>query len=437
MGNAYKRIRASAALVALYAGWHLTGGLHGAVFRIHVPPPAAAVTTATAIASQCAALTASTASPSAAPPSPATAAPQLCVSVDAVQVTVARGKTATWTIQVSDQGAPAAAVTVTIAVSPAGRTPAFTGSCPSGGGTGTCTVGDLGTAVTPSSYQLQAQITVPGEMTAGTLSLTATADTSPPMTTAPVAGQAITVTGAVPAAKPSHTPSPAPTTHTSAKPPPQPAATPAAQRSPLPVIQFTPAPATGTLPTANAAATTVPPGSISTVLPQITPAIAAPVPAAVITSSPAANVVPIGGSPISTAIGGSPAPTAGSGSLSISIGMSAQTAQVLGYILLTLVITLIASKFVTSYFTRTRQPRQDPPKPTPSRHHMKLPRLALAALPHPHLPRLHLPHRPRSTRADRAAIRQQNWQHHLESQKNATAAATTPVPAPEASDQSG
>jgi hypothetical protein len=399
-----------------------------------VPPPAAAVTTATAIASQCAALTASTASPSAAPPaspSPATAAPQLCVSVDAVQVTVARGKTATWTIQVSDQGAPAAAVTVTIAVSPAGLTPAFTGSCPSGGGTGTCTVGDLGTAVTPSSYQLQAQITVPGEMTAGTLSLTATADTSPPMTTAPVAGQAITVTGAVPAAKPSHTPSPAPTTHTSAEPPPQPAVTPAAQRSPLPAIQFTPAPAVGTLPTANAAATTVPPGSISTVLPQITPAVAAPAPAAVITSSPAANVAPIGGSPISTAIGDSPAPTAGSGSLSISIGMSAQTAQVLGYILLALIITLLTSKFVTSYITRTRQPRQNEPEVShaPSRRHLKVPRLRL--------PRLHLPHRPRSSRAERTAIRQQNWQHHLESQKDATAAAIPPVPATEANHHSG
>jgi len=234
MGNAYKRIRATAALISLYAGWHLTGGLHGTVLRLHIPPPAAAVTTATAITSQCGALPASTASPSATPPaspSPATTAPQLCVSVQAAQATVARGKTATWTIQVSDQGAPATAVTVTIAGNPAGLTPAFTGSCPSGGETGTCAVGDMGTAVTPGSYQLEAQITVPSETTARTLSLTATANTSPPMTSAPTAGQAITVTGTVPAAKPSHTPSTAPATDTPAEPPPQP---PALSRPPQP-----------------------------------------------------------------------------------------------------------------------------------------------------------------------------------------------------------
>jgi len=363
MANAYKRVRTGAALVALYAAWHLTGGLHDAVFRMHTPSAASAVTTATVITAQCGALPATT-SPSATPsasPTPA-AAPQLCVSVQAAQESLAHGKTATWTIQVSDQGTPATAVTVTITSNPAGLTPVFTGSCPNGGGTSTCTVGDMGTAVTPSRYQLQAQITVPEDTTARTLTLTAMANTSPPMTTAPAAGQ--TITSPAPTAKPSHSPSHSPATSPVAQPPTEPATTAAAQQSTLPVIQLTTSPAISALPTTAPVTTTVAPVSISTVLPQITPADAtSPAPAAVITTSPAADI---------QAAGGSPAATAGSDSFSLSIGMSARTAQILGYILLVLVITLIISKLITSYFTRTRQPRQNQPEPaastTPSRH---------------------------------------------------------------------
>jgi hypothetical protein len=441
MGNAYKRVRAGAALVALYAGWHLTSGLHRTVFRMHTPP-AAAATAATIITSQCSAPPAGVAtSPSATPtasPAPTSAAPQLCLSVQAGQDSVVRGKTATWTIQVSDQGAPATAVSITIAGDPAGLTPVFTGSCPSGGGTSTCTLGDMGTAVTPSSYQLQAQIAVPQDTTAGNLGLAATADSSSLITTAPTAAQTITITSAAPAAKPSHTPapSPGPTTAPATRQPTQPPTAAAAQLPPLPVIQPTTAPAIGTLPTATPVATTVPPVSISSALPQITPVVTTvPAPAASIASSPAANIQAIG----------SPPATAASDSFSLSIGMPGRTAQILGYILLALVITLILSKLITSYFTRTRQPRQNQPAlaagTNPSRHGIKLPCLRLSALrlPRPRLSHIHVPHRrhrPRPTRAERAAIREQNWQHHLENQKNAKAVeadqAPAEVPIPEA-----
>ena len=440
MGNAYKRVRTGAALVALYAGWHLTGGLHRTVFRMHTPP-AAAVTAATIITSQCSTPPAGVAtSPSATPtasPAPTSAAPQLCVRVQAGQGSVARGKTATWTIQVSDQGAPATAVSITIAGDPAGLTPVFTSSCPSGGGTSTCTLGDMGTAVTPSSYQLQAQIAVPQDTTAGNLGLAATADSSSLITTAPTAAQTITITSAAPAAKPSHTPapSPGPTTAPATRQPAQPPTAAAAQLPPLPVIQPTTAPAIGALPTATPVATTVPPVSISSALPQITPVVTTvPAAAASIASSPAANI---------QAIGGSPPATAGSDSFSLSIGMPGRTAQILGYILLVLVITLILSKLITSYFTRARQPRQDQPAPAAdtSQHGIKLPCLRLSALrlPRPRLSHIHVPHRrhrPRPTRAERAAIREQNWQHHLENQKNAKAVeadqAPAEVPIPEA-----
>jgi len=116
--------------------------------------------------------------------------------------------------------------------------------------------------------------------------------------------------------------------------------------------------------------------------------------------------------------------------------MPGRTAQILGYILLVLAITLILSKLITSYFTRTRQPRQDQPAPAagtnPSRHGIKLPRFRLSAL---HLPRLRLSHiriprrqhRPRPTRAESAAIRRKNWQHYLENQKNTTAVGSSPA----------
>jgi hypothetical protein len=121
--------------------------------------------------------------------------------------------------------------------------------------------------------------------------------------------------------------------------------------------------------------------------------------------------------------------------------MSARTAQVLGYILVVLVITLTISKLISNYFTRIRQPRRNQPElaasTTPGRRRIKLPRLPLPAphLPRPHLPRLHMPRRRRQrpTRAERAAIRRQNWQHHLENQVNTAVVnpATTPDLAPE------
>jgi hypothetical protein len=205
MGKGQARVTVAATLVALYAAWHLTGGMQGTVFRLHTPTAVAPVGTTAIAASQCKSLSGSTAaSPSATPvssPSPLSSA-SICVNVLAAQDSIKRGKTATWTIQVSDRGGPATSVTVTVSASPAGFSPVFTGSCPSGGGASTCTVGDMGTAVTPTSYQLQAQIAVPAASTASMLTLVASADTDPPLTAVPDAGQSITVTGAVHPAKP-------------------------------------------------------------------------------------------------------------------------------------------------------------------------------------------------------------------------------------------
>jgi hypothetical protein len=397
MGNPQARVATAATVTAIYLAWHLTSGMYGTVIRLHTPGTEAAVTTSALTTSQCQDLPAAAApSPSAAAspsPSPSTStasAGKLCISVQASQDNIPRGNTATWTIQVTADGGTATAVTITVSAGPSGPVPVFTGSCPSGGGSAACTVGDMNTAITPSSYQLQAQVTVPAETTARTLTLTASADTNPAMTAAPAAGQDISITGTLPvktspkaAPKPSTTPRPART---------------AAASNPAPVQPATPpatAPAIGALPTIAAVTTTVPPGSVSTVLPQITPA-------ATVASTPAANIQAVGSSPTAS--------TAGADSFTLSIGMSARTAEVLGFILLALIFTLTTAKLTSSYINGHRQgahhsepastSKQDPVERRP--RWLCLPRARK---------------RPGRTRAERTAARERNWRHYLETRR--------------------
>jgi hypothetical protein len=428
MGRTNAPVTAVAVFAAVYAAWHFTGGMHGTVVHVQTPPPASAVTTSSLTTSQCQNLPASTAAtPSPSPSSSSslaatptsTAGPgELCVSVQATQDSIRAGGTAVWTIEVSAQGGSATAVSITLATIPSGPTPVFSGSCPSGGGTTACTVGDMDTAVTPTTYQLQAQVTVPAGSKAGPLTLVASADTSPIMASVPAAGQTISITSPPAATKPKVKPSTAttPVRTTAAQPTPaQPVPTPASQPGTIPVASE---PAVGGLPTPASVTTTVAPGSVSGVLPQITPEVATtPTPAPTVLSSPAANI---------QAAGASPTPTSGADSFAISIRMSAQTAQVLGWILLALVVTLIASKLVTDYVFRNRQPRQ-PRQPRQSRQprqraakttasgrRIRLPRIM-------YLPRLKRNPHPRPRRAERSATREQNWKRYLESQQPSAA----------------
>jgi hypothetical protein len=354
----------------------------GALVTAHTAVPTAAElaasTTSALATSQCQDLPASTSptpSPSASPSVSPSASPsgsaaatstagsgELCVSVEAAQDSVRAGQTASWIIEVSVRGATATAVYITLVTIPSGPVPVFTASCPSGGGRTACTVGDMGTAVTPATYQFEAQATVPADTMAGRLTLVASADTDPIMTTIPSAGQAITITSAQATTKPK--PSTAPTTGpttahttapttapTTATAPSAAATTAGTQSGAIPVAT---SPALGGLPTPAPVTTTISPGSVSGILPIISTSAAAstPAPAATILSSPAANIQAIG----------NPTATAGGDRFSIEIAMPAKTAQIIGWILVALVATLLASKLVADHTSRTTKPRHRAPR---------------------------------------------------------------------------
>jgi hypothetical protein len=350
--------------------------LPGALVTAHSAVPTAAElaasTTSALTTSQCQDLPASTSpapspsvSPSASPSGSAAATStagsgELCVSVAAAQDSVRAGQTASWIIEVSVRGATATAVYITLVTIPSGPVPVFTASCPSGGGRTACTVGDMGTAVTPATYQFEAQATVPADTMAGRLTLVASADTDPIMTTIPSAGQAITITSAQATAKPkpSTAPTTGPTTARTTAPAAgpttataQPAATTGTQSGAIPVAT---SPTLGGLPTPAPVTTTISPGSVSGILPIISTSAAAstPAPAATILSSPAANIQAIG----------NPTATAGADRFSIEIAMPAKTAQIIGWILVALVATLLASKLVADHTSRTTKPRHRAPR---------------------------------------------------------------------------
>jgi hypothetical protein len=337
MRRTRSRLATAATLTAIFAAWHFTGGLHGTAIQVQLPPGTVTDTAAVTATSQCQPLpAAATPAPSASPTAAAAGTPQLCVSVQAAEPDITTGKTATWTVQAWTQNGAAHEVTLTLTAAPGGPQPRFTSSCPSGNGTSSCSIGDIGTAVTPASYQLQAQVTAPAGAKA--LTLTAEAGSTPAMTTPPAAGQSIAVTGTSTTATPAASRTPAartttPPAATQPAQPTQPGTVPTAAISTLPALPSLTA-------TAPASTATVPAGSVASVLPQVTPAS--------IDSSAAANVQAIPAPATST--------PAAAGSFTFSVGMSGKTAVTLAIILLALIVTLTCTRLIATEMGRTRPP---------------------------------------------------------------------------------
>ena len=308
------RMRTGRALAAGLIGvgsavWGLAAGLPGIALA--------------ATGSQCEALPASSSASASAPQA------ELCVSVQASQSGIKRGQAASFTVQVSVQDGSVSGVSVTLAASPQGQAATFTGRCPGGNGSATCTIGSLGTSLAPAAYQLQAQIAVASSassVTSVTLTATADAATSPAMAALPSASQSVSV--AAPSASASASASPKKTSASTS---------PVAQVSPV----STPALATVlppiTVPTPAGVATSLfTPASVASDLPEV-----APVP----------TPTPVTGTP------GSPVADTGSpqaGSFTLALNMSAATAQVFGLLIVALALTLAATKLVADYFTPRR-----------------------------------------------------------------------------------
>jgi hypothetical protein len=303
--------------------WGLAGGLSG-------------IAHAAAGGQQCEPLTAASSSPS------ATAA-NLCVSVQASQASVKRGQAASFTVEVFTQNGPASGVSVTLAAGPSGQTAAFTASCPGGNGAATCAVGSLATSVAPASYSMQAQIAVPASasssVTSVTLTATADAAVSPAMAAEPATSGTVTVSGAA-SASPSPSPSPSKATTSTAPASIAPATSPAAVVSPVSTVALPTVPPVTLAPVPS---TVLTPQDVASDLPTITPVAVVPTPATGTTgSSPVADT-------------GSPQ----AGSFTLSLNMSAATAEVLGLIVVALALTMAGTKLVADVFNarRTSGPR--------------------------------------------------------------------------------
>jgi len=293
------------------------------------PAASAATAALTFLSSQCEPLPAAA---SASPAASSSSAAELCVSVQASESGIKPGQAASFTVQVSAQNGPASGVSVTLTAAPQGEVPEFTSRCPGGNGTATCTIGSMGTTVSPSAYQVQAQIPVASSATSVTsVTLTATADaaTSPAMTTMPAAAGTVSVSA--PAASPSKSPSSTPAASTS---PAQ------ASQATLPALAATPTLAS--IPAPSVSTSLLSPVDVSSILPVITPPAS---PAAAPPASPAADV-------------GTPA----AGNFTMVIGMSAATAQLLGFIGLGLILLLAATKLAGDHLAarRTQKKEADP-----------------------------------------------------------------------------
>ena len=304
--------------VSLISGGALTLGLISA--GLGLPAAAAAAT------SQCEPL------PVPASPSPAaspSAQAELCVTVQASAASVKPGQAASYTVQVAAENGPASGVSVTLTAAPQGQTATFTSRCPSGNGTAACSIGSVGGTVSPSSYQMQAQIKVASGATSVTsVTLTATADaaTSPAMTAMPAASGTTAVTAATPSPSKSSTPA---------------ATTSAAQVSSVTPPALASPPALGSMPAGPGASTSlISPVSVASALPVITPLAT---PGTVGPASPAAET-------------GTPA---AAGNFTVVIGMSAATAQLLGLVGLGLVLLLAATKLVGDQLTARRNQKKE------------------------------------------------------------------------------
>ncbi len=330
--------RASAPGIGLAIGGLLALGLSGVGQGI---PSAAVLIAASTISSQCQPLPtpATTSASPASSPSAADAASssassvgELCISVRNAQPSIKPGQAASFTVQVSAQNGPVPGVSVTLGSAGSGQEPVFTSRCPNGDGTASCMIGSLDTSVSPSSYQMQAQIKVGSSAASGTLvTLIATADAavSPPMTTLPAATGSVTVS-APPA---SASPSPSPTSTRSAI---------------ASATSLAAAPTLGTMPAAvTTTSSVVSPGNISSILPGIAPS---PSPALGALPSSAADVRPDLATKASEPVAGD-----------FTLVMPAATAEVLGLIILALVISLATTKlFATGHLSVRRRSAEGP-----------------------------------------------------------------------------
>jgi hypothetical protein len=288
-----------------------------------IPAPSALTASAAAPAatsSQCEPL------PSAATPTPtASTQPELCVSVQASQSGITTGQAASYTVQVWAANGSASGVTVTLTGTPQGEVPDFTSRCPSGDGSATCTIGSLATAVTPSSYQMQAQIPVASgatSVTSVTLSATADAATSPAMTVLPAAAETVPVS--------------APTAAASTPPASRsPASTPSPSASPTTVPAVAATPTTGTAPTTPAG------GGTSLFSPAGAP-----------------TVLPVISAPATTPAAGPPAVSATPTASSFTLVIPMSTAELLGFIVVGLVLSFAAVRLVRHRLA-ARKARQD------------------------------------------------------------------------------
>ena len=325
MRLAHIRVLAACLISGGSLGWGLVSGPQGIPAASALTTPAAA---RTALSSQCEPLpAAASASPTGSPSNP----PELCVSVQPPRSSIKPGQAASYTVEVSAENGPASGVSVTLTATPQGQQPEFTSLCPSGNGTATCTIGSLATTVSPSAYQMHAQIQVASTATSVTsVTLTATADaaTTPAMTTMPAAAAPVTVSA------PAASPGTSPASTTRVRPP---RSTTPARVTPaiLPALASTP-------PLVSVPAVSTPvmsPVNISSALPVITPA-ANPVVGA--QPSPAANV-------------GTPA----AGNFTVVIGMSAATAQLFGLIVAWLVLLLAATKLAGDRLAARRTQKKE------------------------------------------------------------------------------
>jgi hypothetical protein len=305
----------------------------GSLLAWSVIPAASALTASggalAATSSQCEPLSAA-ATPS---PTASTTQAELCVSVQTSQSSITAGHAASYTVQVWAANGAAAGVSVTLTAAPQGEEPSFTGRCPSGDGSATCTIGSMATALAPSSDQMQAQIPVASDVTSITsVTLTATADavTSPAMTVLPTAAETVAVStptaaASTPPASPSPTSTPAPSA--------SPAASPAASPGTVPAVATTPT--IGAVPTTPAGAGTslISPAGVASLLPVAsTPAIPAVAPAAA-------------------------SRTPSAGDFTLVIPMS--TAELLGSIALGLVALFLAGKLVGRWLAARRAQGQE------------------------------------------------------------------------------
>ncbi len=258
-------------------------------------PSASASPTASATASGTASPT--TAAASTPPPT------DLCVTVQASQDSIQAGQTATWSVQVFAQNGPVTGVSVTITSSLGNSAAVFTARCPGGDGGSTCSVGDVGTVVTASSYQMDAQITVPSGTAAGNVvTLTAVANSTPALSASPSAATTVSVTAATASPSASATSASASASAKSATPSAsgQAAATPAATVPSIGALPTLPAVAAPVTPQTQVTAVSNP-GSIGSLLPVITPAAYA--------TSPLAPTAGLNTAPAAESVA-NPAPTA-------------------------------------------------------------------------------------------------------------------------------